>query len=68
VVIRTPIELEQFTSENKWLMGEMMHAMGERLAIANDKRVRNIASTFTPTSEPVLEVVKDNTIRRVIRH
>lgn len=69
VAIRTPFELEQFTIENKWLMGDMMHIMGERLAIAHDAIVKKAASEIIPVAEPVLEVVNDNTmIRRVIRH
>jgi CRP/FNR family cyclic AMP-dependent transcriptional regulator len=68
VVIRTPLEFEQFSNENIWLMGEVMHTMGERLAIATEARIRKIASEFTPVAEPVLEAVKDNTIRRVMRY
>jgi CRP/FNR family transcriptional regulator, cyclic AMP receptor protein len=68
VVIRNPLELEQFSNENRWLMGEIMHTMGERLAIANDVLIRQVASQITPVVEPVLELVKDNTIRRIIRH
>lgn len=70
VVIRTPIEFEKFTNDNKWLMGKMMQTMSERLVIANDLLVKKSLSEFTAPSaaSPVLEVVQDNTIRRIIRH
>jgi CRP/FNR family cyclic AMP-dependent transcriptional regulator len=68
VVIRSPAELEKFTSDNNWLMGKMMQTMGSRLAVANDLLIKKATGQFTPTSAPVLEVVKDNTIRRIIRH
>lgn len=68
VAIRTPIELEQFTNENKWLMGEMMQTMGDRLSIANSALISKRESEIVVLKEPVLEVAQDNSIRRIIRH
>lgn len=68
VAIRTPFELEQFTNENKWLMGEMMQTMGDRLSVANNALVTKLASEMPISTEPVLEVAQDNSIRRIVRH
>jgi CRP/FNR family transcriptional regulator, cyclic AMP receptor protein len=68
VVIRNPVELEQFTRDNTWLAGKMMKTMGSRLAIANDLLIKRTTSQMAAPASPVLEVTKDNTIRRIIRH
>jgi CRP-like cAMP-binding protein len=70
VAIRTPLELEQFTNENRWLMGDIMQSMGEKLSVANSLLVAKLASELPIAQpEPVLEAVKDSgSIRRVIRH
>ncbi len=68
VVIRTPTELEGFTNDNTWLAGKMMKTMGSRLAIANDLLVKRATNQISSPSSVVLETVKDNSIRRVIRY
>ncbi len=67
VVIRTPVELEMFMNENNWLTGKVMETMSERLAIATESMIRKTSSTFEAPTSPVVEVSKDNTIRRIIR-
>jgi CRP-like cAMP-binding protein len=71
VVIRSPLELEKFVNDNRWLIGKIMHTMGERLAISNELLVKKIISQIkkVPVVKPVLEAEKDvHSIRRVIRH
>lgn len=70
VAIRTPLELEQFTNENRWLMGEIMQSMGDKLTVANSILVAKLASELPIAQpEPILEAVKDSgSIRRIIRH
>lgn len=69
VVIRTPNELEQFTRDNTWLSGKIMKTMGGRLAVVNDLLLKKRAAIqMALPAAPVLEVAKDNTIRRIIRN
>lgn len=69
LVIRTPIELEEFINDNQWLTGKIMETMSERLTVASDLLAKKISSELTPNfAEPVLETTQDNTIRRVVRY
>jgi CRP-like cAMP-binding protein len=69
VAIRTPLELEQFTNENRWLMGEIMQSMGDKLTVANSILVAKLASELPIAQpEPILEVKDSGSIRRIIRH
>ena len=68
VVIRNPTELEQFTNDNNWLAEKLMKTMGSRLAKANNLLIERADNQITPPAADALETVKDNSIRRIVRH
>ena len=68
VVIRNPLELEQFATNNPWLSGKMMGTMGERLAVTNELLARKIGSLVTQRPEfDIPTHTKENLTTKIIR-